>query len=65
MRRTKYTLLTLVKSLAALEALETAHEGLTLTELARRLRESQTVVFRVLKTLEEHEIGRASCRERA
>ena len=54
MRRTKYTLLTLVKSLAALEALETAHEGLTLTELARRLRESQTVVFRVLKTLEEH-----------
>ncbi len=51
---TRYTLLTLVKGLAALEALETVDGGLTLTELARRLKESQTVVFRVLKTLEEH-----------
>ena len=51
---TRYTLLTLVKGLAVLEALETVDEGLTLTELARRLEESQTVVFRVLKTLEEH-----------
>jgi DNA-binding IclR family transcriptional regulator len=53
MGHTRYTLLTLVKSLTALEALETAEEGLTLTELARRLKESQTVVFRVLKTLGE------------
>ena len=53
-RNKRYTLLTLVKGLAALEALEAADEGLTLTELARRLKESQTVVFRVLKTLEEH-----------
>ncbi len=54
MGHTRYTLLTLVKGLAALEALETVDDGLTLTELARRLKESQTVVFRVLKTLEEH-----------
>ena len=54
MGQTRYTLLTLVKGLAALEALETVDEGLTLTELARRLKESQTVVFRVLKTLEGH-----------
>jgi IclR family transcriptional regulator, KDG regulon repressor len=53
-RNTRYTLLTLVKGLAALEALEAVDGGLTLTELARRLKESQTVVFRVLKTLEEH-----------
>src|SRR3989442_12538559 len=51
---TRYTLLTLVKGLAALEALEPVDGGLTLTELARRLKESQTVVFRVLKTFEEH-----------
>jgi IclR family acetate operon transcriptional repressor len=51
---TRYTLLTLVKGLTALEALETVDGGLTLTELARRLKESQTVIFRVLKTLEEH-----------
>jgi DNA-binding IclR family transcriptional regulator len=49
-----YTLRTLVKGLAALEALEAADGGLTLTELARRLEESQTVVFRVLRTLEGH-----------
>jgi DNA-binding IclR family transcriptional regulator len=54
MGHTRYTLLTLVKGLAALEALEALDEGLTLTELSRRLKESQTVVFRVLKTLEEH-----------
>src|SRR5437899_7076799 len=56
-RNTRYTLLTLVMGLAALEALEALEAvdgGLTLTELARRLKESQTVVFRVLKTLEEH-----------
>lgn len=53
MGQTSYTLLTLRKGLAVLEALETAEGGLTLTELARRLRESQTVVFRLLKTLEE------------
>ncbi|PYM95181.1 MAG: hypothetical protein DME04_05630 [Candidatus Rokuibacteriota bacterium] len=45
-RNTRYTLLTLVKGLAALEALEAVDGGLTLTELARRLKESQTVVFR-------------------
>ncbi|PYN84497.1 MAG: hypothetical protein DMD87_27205 [Candidatus Rokuibacteriota bacterium] len=53
-RSTRYTLLTLVKGLAALEALEAADGGLTLTEVARRLKESQTVAFRALKTLEEH-----------
>jgi DNA-binding IclR family transcriptional regulator len=52
MGHTRYTLLTLVKGLAALEALETAEHGHTLTELARRLKESQTVAFRILKTLE-------------
>jgi IclR family acetate operon transcriptional repressor len=44
---------TLRKGLAVLEALEGAGTGLTLTELAHRLDESQTVVFRLLKTLEE------------
>jgi DNA-binding IclR family transcriptional regulator len=51
---TSYTLHTLVKGLKALEALEAVDEGLTLTEVAHRLRESQTVVFRLLKTLGEH-----------
>lgn len=48
-----YTLHTLRKGLAVLETLEGAERGLTLTELTRRLRESQTVVFRLLRTLEE------------
>jgi DNA-binding IclR family transcriptional regulator len=52
MGHTRYTLRTLVKGLTALEALEAADGGLTLTELSGRLEESQTVVFRVLKTLE-------------
>ena len=43
MGHTRYTLLTLVKGLAALAALETVDEGLTLTGLARRLEESWTV----------------------
>lgn len=47
-----YTLRTLRKGLAVLEALEGAERGLTLTELTRRLRESQTVVFRLLHTLD-------------
>jgi IclR family acetate operon transcriptional repressor len=53
MGRLDYTLHTLAKGLAVLEALETAEAGLTLTELARRLDESQTVVFRLLRTLGE------------
>ena len=61
MGHTRYTLLTLVKGLAALEALEPADDGLTLTELARRLKESQTVVFRVLKRSEERRVGK-ECR---
>lgn len=52
-RQRGYTLHTLVKGLVVLETLEGAEDGLTLTELARRLEESQTVVFRLLKTLEE------------
>jgi len=54
MEHTRYILRTLVKGLAALEALEAADGGLTFTELVRRLEESETVVFRVLKTLEGH-----------
>lgn len=51
MSRSRYTLHTLVKGLKALETLEVAETGLTLTEIAHRLRKSQTVVFRLLKTL--------------
>ena len=54
MTRTSYTLHTLAKGLKALEVLEAAESGLTLTEIGHRLRESQTVVFRLLKTLGEH-----------
>lgn len=53
MVRPDYTLRTLRKGLAVLEALENAPKGLTLTELGAELGESHTVVFRVLKTLEE------------
>lgn len=52
MSPTAYTLHTLRKGLAVLEALEASERGLTLTELARGLDESQTVVFRLLRTLE-------------
>jgi DNA-binding IclR family transcriptional regulator len=51
--RTRYTLHTLVKGLKVLETLEGAETGLSLTEIAHRLRESQTVVFRLLRTLAE------------
>jgi len=47
----KYTLRTLRKGLALVEVLAEAGEDLTLTEIAGRLRESPTVVFRILKTL--------------
>jgi DNA-binding IclR family transcriptional regulator len=50
----RYTLHTLAKGLQVLETLEHAEHGLTLTELARRQRQSQTVAFRLLKTLEDH-----------
>ncbi len=53
MTRTSYTLHTLAKGLRVLETLEPAAGGLTLTELADRLREPQTVVFRLLRTLAE------------
>ncbi len=49
----KYTLRTLRKGLALLEVLAEAGEDLTLTEIAGRVHESATVVFRVLKTLVE------------
>lgn len=49
-----YTLHTLAKGLAVLEALEATDRGLTLTELAQRLDESPTVVFRLVRTLEDH-----------
>ena len=52
--RTSYTLHTLVKGLKVLETLEAADGGLSLTEIARRLRESQTVAFRLLKTFAEY-----------
>ncbi len=51
MTRTSYALHTLAKGLKALETLEAAEHGLTLTEIANRLRESQSVVFRLLRTL--------------
>jgi IclR family transcriptional regulator, KDG regulon repressor len=47
----QYTLLTLRKGLRLLEVLAEAGDDLTLTELAGRLDESSTVVFRILKTL--------------
>lgn len=47
----KYTLRTLRKGLALLEALAESGDDLTLTEIAGRLHESATVVFRILKTL--------------
>ena len=52
--RTRYTLHTLAKGLKVLEALEAADNGLSLTEIAHRLGQSQTVVFRLLRTLAEH-----------
>ncbi len=48
-----YTLQTLRKGLAVLEAFEDGPADLTLTELANRLGESPSVIFRILKTLEE------------
>jgi DNA-binding IclR family transcriptional regulator len=45
---------TLAKGLRVLETLETAEHGLTLTEVARRQRQSQTVAFRLLRTLADH-----------
>src|SRR5713101_2500200 len=50
---TPYRLLTLRKGLSVLEALERAPQGLKLRELTGQLQESQTVIFRILKTLEE------------
>jgi len=52
--RTSYTLHTLAKGLKVLETLEAAENASSLTEIAQRLRESQSVVFRLLKTLAEH-----------
>jgi IclR family KDG regulon transcriptional repressor len=47
----QYTLRTLRKGLALLETLAEVGDDLTLTEIARRLDESPTVAFRILKTL--------------
>jgi DNA-binding IclR family transcriptional regulator len=55
----RYTLHTLRKGLAVLEALGAVPE-MTLTELSRRLDESPTVVFRLLRTLEEEGYVRQS-----
>ena len=49
-----YTLRTLRKGLAVLEALADGETTPSLTELSARLEESPTVVFRILKTLEQH-----------
>jgi len=49
----RYTLRTLRKGLLVLETLEAAGEDLTLTEIGLRVRESATVVFRILKTFVE------------
>ncbi len=54
MRRPDYTLRTLRKGLEVLEAFNMGSGDLTLTELSRRLQESPTVVFRLVRTLEEH-----------
>jgi DNA-binding IclR family transcriptional regulator len=64
---TAYTLHTLRKGLAVLEVLAAADEDMSLTELARRLGESSTVVFRLLRTLHEQgfvEQGRVTKRYR-
>lgn len=53
MPTTSYTLQTLRKGLEVLEALERSSGELTLTELAEQLQESPTIVFRLLRTLEE------------
>ena len=53
MRRSRYTLKTLRKGLEVLETLADDRAELTLTVLTKRLRESQPVVFRILRTLEE------------
>jgi hypothetical protein len=50
----RHTLHTRAKGRRVLEALETAGHGLTLTEVARRQRQSQTAAFRLLKTLADH-----------
>ena len=47
----QYTVRTLRKGLALLETLAEAGDDLTLTEIARRVDESPTVAFRILKTL--------------
>src|SRR5713226_9086452 len=53
MRRPRYTLKTLRKGLEVLETLADDRDEQTLTALAERLRESQPVIFRILRTLEE------------
>lgn len=53
MKRRDYTLRTLRKGLEVLEAFEAGPADLTLTELSHGLHESPTVVFRLVKTLEE------------
>lgn len=53
MKSSGYTLFTLRKGLEVLEAFEKGSGDLSLTELKTRLRQSPTVVFRLLKTLEE------------
>ena len=52
MSRPDYTLRTLRKGLELLEAFEEGTADFALTELSKRLKESPTVVFRILKTLE-------------
>jgi IclR family pca regulon transcriptional regulator len=52
-RAPTYTLHTLRKGLEVLEALEASRDDLTLTEVAARVGEARTVVFRQLRTLEE------------
>lgn len=52
-RADRYTIQTLRRGLDVLEALESAEGDLSLTDLAERLGESQAVVFRMLRTLED------------
>lgn len=54
MGNTRYTLHTLARGLAVLEALAAADRDLTLTELAAHLDASRTVVFRLLRTLQAY-----------
>jgi DNA-binding IclR family transcriptional regulator len=55
---------TLDRGLSALEALASAHAGLTVSELATTLGVNRTVVYRLVTTLEQHSLVRKDARGR-